>query len=310
MMAKRGRRRRLKRLLWPFEYVLTLLVLGVVRLIPFRAAVCLGGMLGSLVYKIDKRHQRVIIDNIRQSFKDKTDEEVERIARSVYTNTGRHAVEFMRPEHYSQGRLEDHFEFVNFERLENARARGKGVLLLTAHCGSWEIMALMQSIKKPPFSIVVRPLDNPYLEKAVSGIRTRFGNTLINKTKGMREILRALGRGDMVGILLDQSVARREGVFVDFFGRPACTNKGLALLALKTKAPVVPAFTRRLGLYRHEIWIGEEMPLIETGDKEADIAANTQAYTKVIEDFVRKYPEQWFWMHRRWKTRPEGAPNA
>ena len=169
---------------------------------------------------------------------------------------------------------------------------------------------MAQALKGTPFGIVVRPLDNPYLEKAVSGIRTRYGNFLIDKKNGMREILRTLDRGGLVGILLDQNVSRREGVFVDFFGRPACTNKGLALIARKTGAPVIPAFTRRSGLSRHDIIVGEEVPLVDTGDRDADIAANTQAYTRIIEDFIRDNPDCWFWMHRRWNTRPEAAKPA
>ncbi|HLB25859.1 MAG TPA: lysophospholipid acyltransferase family protein, partial [Nitrospirota bacterium] len=160
-----------------------------------------------------------------------------------------------------------------------------------------------QSILGPPLGIVARPLDNPYLEEFVSRVRTRYGNAVINKTGGMKDVLRTLSSGGTVGILLDQSVKREEGTFVDFFGRPACTNKGLALLAARTKAPVVPVFARRLGPDRHEIVVGDEIPLIETGDRDADISANTQAYTKAIEDFVRRYPDQWFWMHRRWKTK-------
>ncbi len=117
-----------------------------------------------------------------------------------------------------------------------------------------------------------------------------------------------MSEGGTVGILLDQNVARKEGVFVDFFGRPACTNKGLALIAARTKAPVITAFIRRVDSGLHEIHIGDEIPLIETGDKEADLTANTQAYTKAIEDFIRQYPDQWFWVHRRWKTRPLEAP--
>jgi KDO2-lipid IV(A) lauroyltransferase len=155
--------------------------------------------------------------------------------------------------------------------------------------------------------VVVRPLDNPYLDREVSRLREQYGNFLINKTNGMRDILKTLASGNAVGILLDQNVKAKEGVFVDFFGRPACTNKGLALMAGRTKAPVIPAFIHRVGPDRHEILIGDEMPLIETGDKEADIIANTQAYTKAIEDFINDYPDQWFWMHRRWKTKPGDA---
>jgi len=291
--------------LWLLEYILATSVLAVVRLLPFKLAIRLGGLLGRFFYIIDRRHREITENNLRESFGGKSPEEIKSIARSVYTNLGYSAVEFMRSDRYAGRPVEEHFSFANYDSYLSAHSRGKGVLFLTGHCGSWELLALAQSVIGRPFDVVVRPLDNPYLDKAVSAIRTRFGNTLINKTKGMRDILRALNSGRAVGILLDQNVSRREGVFVDFFGRPACTNIGLALIAAKTGAPVVPAFIRRVGLDRHEIILGDEIPLVNTGDKEADVKTNTQAYTKAIEDFVRAYPDQWFWMHRRWKTRPE-----
>lgn len=307
-MKKGGKR--LRRLRWLLEYLLALIVIGFIRVLPFRVALGFGGLLGGLAYKIDKRHQRITEDNIRNSFKEMPSEEVKQTARSVYKNLGYSVVEFIRSARYGKGDFYGHFRIVNYGTYKKALDDKKGVLLLTGHCGSWELVAMAASILKPPIGVVVRPLDNPHLEQVVSGLRTRFGNILINKTRGMREILRTLGEGGAVGILLDQNVKANEGVFVDFFGRPACTNKGLALIALKTGAPVIPVFIRRVDGYQHEILIGDEVPLINTGDKEADILANTQAYTKAIESFIREYPDQWFWMHRRWKTQPSGGPDA
>jgi KDO2-lipid IV(A) lauroyltransferase len=126
----------------------------------------------------------------------------------------------------------------------------------------------------------------------------------------MRDMLRTLREGRSVGVLLDQNVTASEGVFVDFFGRPSCTNKGMALIAARTNAPVIPMFTHRIAPGKNEIIYMDEIPLADTGDKEADMVANTQNYTRAIEDFIRKYPDQWFWMHRRWKSRPEDAVNA
>jgi KDO2-lipid IV(A) lauroyltransferase len=301
-VKKRRPERRIRRVM---EYLAVVGLYFMVRLVPFSLAFRAGAWLGGLVYRIDKKHRAITEENLRASFGDKSQEEVGAIARTVFENLGCLIVEFLCSDRYAKRPVEEYLDYVNYGTLDDAVKKGRGVLLLTGHCGNWELMAIAQSIKGPRITIVVRPLDNPYLEKAVSNLRTRFGHVLINKQKGMREVLRALGRGEIVGILLDQSVTKKEGVFVDFFGRPACTNKGLALLAAKTKAPVIPAFTRRVGLNRHEIIIGDEVLLVDTGDKDADIKANTQAYTKVIEDFIRKYPDQWFWMHRRWKTKLE-----
>lgn len=288
------------------EYALTKSLLSLVKLLPFWLALKCGGLLGSLTYRLDKRHREITLDNLRKSFRDKPEAEIEGIARSVYRNVGYSVIEFICSSRYGRN-FEKHFQLNNYDAYKKALSKGKGVFLLTGHCGSWELIALAQSIMKPPIGVVVRPLDNPYLDREVSRLREQYGNFLINKTNGMRDILKTLASGNAVGILLDQNVKAKEGVFVDFFGRPACTNKGLALMAGRTKTPVIPAFIHRVGPDRHEILIGDEIPLIETGDKEADIVANTQAYTKAIEDFINDYPDQWFWMHRRWKTKPGDA---
>jgi len=297
-----------KKLAWLFEYWLTVAVGGVINLIPYSLAYRMGGLLGSAVFRIDKRHQSVTLDNLRSSFKDKSEEEIYEIARSVFQNFGKSAIEFIRSERFFKDGIEKNFRIINIEAYDRALSKGKGLLLLTGHCGSWELLALAQSVRKPPFGVVARPMDNPYMEELVTKIRTRYGNFMIGKKWGMKEILKTVSDGGTVGILLDQNVARKEGVFVDFFGRPACTNKGMALIAARTKAPVIPAFIRRVDSGLHEIHIGDEIPLLDTGDKEADLTANTQAYTKAIENFIRQYPDQWFWVHRRWKTRPLEAP--
>lgn len=308
---KKGKRRkRGKELVWLAEYLLFVVAVRIMRSLPLGAAMRLGGALGGLAYGLDRRHREVTEKNLADCLKDRTPAQRSGIARSVYRNLGYSAVEFIRSDRYGKEPLNRYFRFTNYESFERAREKGRGVVLLTAHCGSWEIMAMSQALKGHPFGVVVRPLDNPYLDRAITAIRSMYGNTMINKRRGMRQVLQTLSEGRAVGILLDQNVTRSEGVFVDFFGRPACTNKGLAALALKTKAPVVPAFIRRTGFDTHEIVLGDELPLVETGDRDADVMANTQMYTKVIEDFVRKYPDQWFWMHMRWKTRPKENTDA
>jgi len=308
---KKGKdKNRSKKPVWIAEYIVFALLAGIIRTLRFETAMRLGGRLGELVYRLDKRHRAITEKNLADCLKERPQAELSIIARSVYRNLGYSAIEFLRSDRYGREPLDRYFTIRNYESLERAYSKGRGVVLLTAHCGSWEILALCHSLMGFPFGVVVRPLDNPYLDRAITAIRTMYGNTMISKQKGMRGVLRTLSEGKAVGILLDQNVTRREGVFVDFFGRPACTNKGLALIAMKTGVPVVPAFIRRTGLHTHEIELGDEVPIVDTGDKEADIVANTQAYTAVIEDFVRRYPDQWFWMHRRWKTRPAESPDA
>jgi KDO2-lipid IV(A) lauroyltransferase len=157
--------------------------------------------------------------------------------------------------------------------------------------------------------VVMRAMDNAYLDRLIREYRTMHGNKTVDKDNFVRGLLAAMKAGEVVGILMDTNMTPPQGIFVDFFGVPACTASGLARIALRTDAAVVPTFTiwdAALGKYR--LRFDPAMELIKTGDLEADIVANTQMFTHLIEKYVRKYPEQWLWVHRRWKTRPEGEP--
>jgi KDO2-lipid IV(A) lauroyltransferase len=171
--------------------------------------------------------------------------------------------------------------------------------------GVWELLPLLSTmeLKGWPANIVYRPLDYAPLEEFIVRHRTQFGAKLIKKSNALGEILKCLKRGELVALLMDQNVGWRKGVFAEFFGHRACTNKGLALLALKTRAPVVPLFLVR-EKSSYSVHIGEALPLITTGDRTKDLEANTQQYNTVIESFVRRFPDQWLWVHQRWKTRP------
>jgi KDO2-lipid IV(A) lauroyltransferase len=197
--------------------------------------------------------------------------------------------------------------YEGFENYERARARGKGVLFLTAHFGGWELSAFTHSMHGHWMHVVVRPMDNPYLDRLLRDYRTMHGNKIVDKDDFVRGLLAAMKAGEVVGILMDTNMTPPQGVFVDFFGIPACTASGLARIALRTDAAVVPGFTiwdPLLGKYR--LRFDPAVELIRTGQLEADIVANTRQFTHIIEDYVRQYPEQWLWVHRRWKTRPEG----
>jgi KDO2-lipid IV(A) lauroyltransferase len=190
------------------------------------------------------------------------------------------------------------------EHLRSAMAQGKGALILTAHLGNWELLAASHVLTGFPLSVVVRLLDQPSLDRLVARFRARSLAELIDKRRAIAEVLSALRRQRMVGILLDQNASRREGVFVPFFGVPASTSKGLALLALKTGAPVVPIFIHREPDGRHRVIVDPAVPLPRTGNRERDLVEATAAFTRIIEAKVRRWPEQWLWIHRRWKTRP------
>jgi KDO2-lipid IV(A) lauroyltransferase len=273
--------------------------------IPLKARIWLMEGLSQLLFVLDGRHRRIAERNLALAFKEKTDGERTQIARCAFRNMGRVMAEFSFIPRLNEENVGHYVFFEGEENLHRAREKGKGVLFLTAHFGNWEWMAAAFPILfRRPCHVIVRPLDSRLLDGIVERLRTCTGNRTVPKEKSMGRILRLLKEGEFVGVLLDQNVSWQEGVFVNFFGELACTNAGLALLALKTGASVVPAFNLRQADGRYRVVIGPEMPLIKTGDKDLDVEKNTELFTSVIERYVREYPDHWFWLHQRWKTRP------
>jgi KDO2-lipid IV(A) lauroyltransferase len=194
--------------------------------------------------------------------------------------------------------------FNGLEHLDAALKKGRGVLVMASHFGNWELMALAFSLLHHPINIVIRPLDSPFLDGLIDNIRTRGGNTMIAKKGSVNKVLRLLAAGEVVGLLIDQNPAWHEGVFVPFFNEIACTNKALSSLALRTSAPVVPAYNVREPNGSYRIVVEPEVVLDRSGDTRVDIEENTAKFNRIIESYVRRHPEQWFWVHQRWKTRP------
>jgi Kdo2-lipid IVA lauroyltransferase/acyltransferase len=236
-------------------------------------------------------------------------EEREEILRQEYRNLGWLLAEFCQMPSYSPDFAG---QFIRYEGLEHylaARARGKGVLVLTGHLGAWELSSFYHSLAGYPMGMVIRRLDNPLVDRMVNRIRCQHGNRVLHKDDFARGLLAAMRAGETVGILMDTNMTPPQGLFVPFFGVQACTASGLARVALKTGAAVVPGFLlweepeRKYVLHFYP-----ELALANTGDSEADAAQNTARFNAVLEDLIRKYPSQWLWMHRRWKTRPAGEP--
>ena len=200
--------------------------------------------------------------------------------------------------------------FVVHDGLENyleGLRRGRGVIFMTAHFGAWELSSFAHAVYGYPLRFVVRPIDNTRVERLISTYRTRSGNIPIERRSAARDILKALRQNEAVGILFDQNTTRSEGVFAEFFGIPAATTPALALFALRTGAAVVPGFLIwDASLRKHRLRLDPPVQLIETGNLDHDVLENTKIFNKILEAYIRAYPDQWLWIHRRWKTRPEG----
>lgn len=273
--------------------------------IPLSAGQRLGRVIGGVAARVPISRFRVSLDALRQVFGDRMAEgQLRRLNRQVVIHFGQMLFEVPHVFKLTRDNLSRYVVFQNEHHYLTAARRGKGVLFLTAHFGNWELMAAAFALRFPlNNAVIVRPIDFRPADLLVREIRTRFGTEIIPKKRSMRRVMQLLKEGGGVGVLLDQNVDWYDGVFVPFLGRPACTNKGLALLALKTQAPVVPLFSVRGKDGRYRIIFEPEVPLSRTGDKIRDIEESTAAFNRVIEDYVRRDPDQWFWFHKRWKTK-------
>jgi Kdo2-lipid IVA lauroyltransferase/acyltransferase len=281
---------------------LTTILLACFQGVPISLRRTLFTGLSRLFYHLVPRQRLITTHNLRRAFPEKSDDEILRIAKGVYRNMGIMAAEFFDIPLLTKENIGELVEAEGLEHYRRALDKGRGILFFTAHFSNWELSAAAGALLMKPAVIIYRTLDSALLEHLVLRVRSASGNTLLPKEHAMRAMIRSLKRNEIVGILIDQNVAWYEGVFVDYFGRPACTADGLALLALHTGAPVLPGYLVRLPDGRYRLVIGPEVEVTRTGDRAADVLANTQRFTKVIEETVRRYPDQWFWVHQRWKT--------
>lgn len=273
--------------------------------IPLPLGQFMGKLLGTLLSMVPSTRTSIVVENIRRAFKGTGREaNPKRLTRKIFMHFGQMLFEVPHILKMSPEDIERLVVFQGMENLHEAVEKGRGVFILTAHFGNWELMSAALSARLKDPAIVVRPIDFQPFERFMQELRTRFGTGIIPKQKAMRRLLEAMKHKRVVGILLDQNVDWYEGVFVNFLGARACTNKGLALVALKTGAPVVPVFSVRQKDGRFRIIVEPELSLIRTGDKIKDIEENTALFTAVIEKYIRHYPDHWFWFHRRWKTLP------
>jgi Kdo2-lipid IVA lauroyltransferase/acyltransferase len=291
------------------EYALVWPAIKLMGLLPRPVARAIGVAIGLTVFRFHRRLRNVGMRNLALAFPGMPEAERQQILRGEYVSLGRQLAEFCRFPSYTAENVSKVVVYDGLENYEKAFARGKGVLFLTAHLGAWELSAFAHSLNGHPLSIVMRPLDNPYVDAFVQRYRTMHGNKTVSKDDFVRGLLAAMRAGESVGILMDTNMTPPQGVFVNFFGVPAYTASGLARIALRTDAAVVPGFTVwEPKLAKYVLRFDPALALVRTGNDDADIVANTALFTSVIEEHIRRYPDQWLWLHRRWKTRPEGEP--
>jgi KDO2-lipid IV(A) lauroyltransferase len=273
--------------------------------LPLRFSWKLGDFLGRIWFRLDRRHREIALGNLKTAWGEELSEnERKTIARRNFIHLAQVLLELPYLRNLTADDLDGYVTFHGVEHFERALKKGRGVLLLASHFGNWELMALAFSLRYRPVHIVVRPLDNSFLDNLITKIRTRGGNQLIHKKGSVQKMLRLLTAGDAVALLLDQNPAWYEGVFVPFFNEIACTNKALSTIALRTGAPVLPVFNVRQPDGSYGVFFEPEIVLSISGDTTRDVEENTAKFNKIIETYVRRYPEQWFWVHQRWKTRP------
>lgn len=291
------------------EFVVVWTLLKVLGLPPRSVARGLGALVGRLAFAILPRLRQVGYRNLELAFPQKQPDERIAILRRLYRNLGWQMAEFCQMPRYS---AENSRQFLHYQGLEHylaAQQQGRGVLIVTGHLGAWELSSFYHSLMGHPMSMVIRRLDNEHVDRLVNHIRCLHGNRVLHKDDFARGLLSAMRQGETVGILMDTNMTPPQGVFVPFFGIEACTASGLARVALKTDAAVLPGFMLwEEASKSYVLHFGEQIPLLRSGDDDADVVANSALFTSVIESWIRRYPDQWLWVHRRWKTRPPGAP--
>jgi Kdo2-lipid IVA lauroyltransferase/acyltransferase len=291
------------------EYAMVRALLKFLEILPRPVARSLAAFVARGLFAVSPKLRKTAEFNLRLAFPDWSDAQRTHVIQKMVRNLGWMAAEFARFPKCSPENIKDLVILDGHENFLEGHKQGKGVLYLTGHIGAWELSSFAHALYGYRVYYMARPLDNRKLDQLVNRYRSLNGNRPIFKNESARAVLNVLKAGETVGILADQNTMPEEGVFVDFFGTPACTTTGLARLALHTGAEVVPGYAywdEQIKKYR--LRFEPPVELTRTGNTERDIFENTQKFTKVLEEIIRKYPDQWVWLHGRWNTRPPGEP--
>jgi len=300
-MAKHGK------LQTSLEYAAARIILSVVGALPLRQSIRLGQVFGRVAYRLAGELRRTGEINLRLAFPEKTPEERRELLKGCFESLGRVLGLFS---HFGDPieSIMSGVEPMALERLQAAQ-KGRGVIFCTAHLGAWELTSFAVAHLGYPMSVIVRPIDNPKIEEMVDRYRTRTGNRTLDKFSAARSMVKTLRSGEFLGLLFDLNALENEAIFVNFFGVPASTNFMTAKLALRSDVPIIPVFapwdkTRQ----KFVLQVNEPIKFESSDDQEADVRELTTRLTQHFEDQIRRYPDQWLWIHKRWKTRPKGEP--
>ena len=293
----------LKNLRYRSEYALFLLLYTLVRVLPLLVALRLGSALGTLIYYAQPQRRSKARENLRRAFPEKSETECRRLLRENFRQLGIGAAEMLRLDLYRDPQtLKEYFSLTGIEHVHEALARGQGCFLLTGHVGFWEAGSILMPLHGIPTDAIYKHMKNPYVEKRIMALREVAGARWIEKSRAARKILRSLRENRAVAVLIDQRISRRDGVRVNFFNRPVMATPIIALMAIKQGTPIIPTFSWRLPDRRYEIDFAPPITFPqEENPSAATVLAATQLLTDKIEEAVRRAPEQWFWVHDRWR---------
>ncbi|HSD45210.1 MAG TPA: lysophospholipid acyltransferase family protein [Pyrinomonadaceae bacterium] len=292
------------------EYAAVKSVLVTLGHLPPTTAMTVGQSIGKLAYALAGNLRKTGATNLQLAFPEKTEAERAALLRECFNSLGRQLGLFSQFATRPRADLQNLIEVQGLEHIEAAKAHmNSGLILFTAHLGAWELTSFGPSLFGHPFSFIVRRIDNPKIEDLVDRVRMRFGNVTIDKLSAARSMLKLLREKGVLGLLPDLNALDAEAIFVDFFKVPAATNFIMAKLALRTNSPIIPIFAPWSEEKRkYLLIIGPPVSFERTGDEEHDVRQLTTTLSQMIENTIRRYPGQWLWIHKRWKTRPEGEP--
>lgn len=279
-------------------------------LFPIKINKFLGRRIGECAFFLVPAHRKNAIENLKIAFKgEKNEAEIRAIARGTFRNLGENFFEILSAPKLTPRNIDRYVRVKGLEIVDRALSQKRGFIVLSAHFGNWELLAGWFGLKKYPVNVLARRLRYEKFDDWINGLRRKMGVNVVMRDESAKTILKLLREGQSIAILADQDISSLDGVFVDFFGRPAYTPTAPVILALATAVPIIPMFIVREGK-THTIYVEEPIELEITANKETDIKVNTEKWSKVVESYIRKYPSHWVWVHDRWKTCPEVKPKG